>query len=76
LAKIGFANLYHDSPLCTWGVQFLTTVHDAVVLLVPNHVVKKDLEQILHTHMEIKKPDFSLSVSLSVGNSWGEVQSI
>ena len=73
LAKAGFSNLFEDPRLRQLDVNFLTTVHDSILLSVPESVDKVLIERIIKEDMESADPNFPIEVKVSFGLNWGEM---
>lgn len=78
LAKWGFVNLAENSRVEELGVQILTTVHDAVIMVVPKAVYKDDslrrelLRLIEASLVEDIDQSFGLSVTVKSTQTWGD----
>lgn len=77
LSRIGFVNVENNLELAQMGVRVLTTVHDSLVMLVPQDADLERIASLVRREMvEGNDPKFGLSVEFSVGPSWASVKLI
>lgn len=54
-------------------MRLITTVHDSIVMAVPNRVERDVIKRVVKEDLESADPEFGLEVEIKFGNSWKEV---
>lgn len=71
--KVGMRNLWEKTR--DTEVKMLLQVHDELLLEVPEDIVM-DVAKIMKEQMTIRKYEIPLTVSISVGDNWGQMEKI